>query len=121
MLGSSSAGSETLKNLVLPGIGHFLIVDDHKITKSDVGNDFFVTYEDVGKDKAQVIMDNLQELNPEDSKGSCEIMSIADFVAQKTNSISESNLVILCDCSNSIASQVSTLCTPNNVPIISLR
>jgi len=81
MLGTSSAGSETLKNLVLPGIGHFLIVDDHKISKSDVGNDFFITYEDVGKDKAQVVMENLQELNPDDSKGSCEIMSITDFVA----------------------------------------
>ena len=28
MLGTSSAGSETLKNLVLPGFGNITIVDD---------------------------------------------------------------------------------------------
>ena len=43
MLGTSSAGTETLKNLVLPGAGHFLIVDDKKVTNRDLGNDFFVT------------------------------------------------------------------------------
>ena len=59
MLGTSSAGSETLKNLVLPGVGNFLIVDDYKVARSDVGNDFFVTYEDVGKDKAAVVMANI--------------------------------------------------------------
>ena len=31
MLGSSSAGSETLKNLVLPAVGKFTIVDDAKV------------------------------------------------------------------------------------------
>ena len=43
MLGTSSAGSETLKNLVLPAIGKFTIVCDKNVTESDFGNDFFVT------------------------------------------------------------------------------
>ena len=43
MLGVSSAGTETLKNLVLPGAGSFVIVDDAKVTARDTGNDFFVT------------------------------------------------------------------------------
>ena len=32
LLGANPSGSETLKNLVLPGIKHFTIVDDSKIT-----------------------------------------------------------------------------------------
>ena len=32
VIGSSSAGTETLKNLVLPGVGKFTIVDDHKVS-----------------------------------------------------------------------------------------
>jgi len=51
VLGSSSAGTETLKNLVLPGVGKFTIVDDHKVSFEDIGNDFFVTEEDIGKPK----------------------------------------------------------------------
>ena len=43
MLGCTSAGTETLKNLVLPGVGSFTIVDDANVSLSDLGNDFFVT------------------------------------------------------------------------------
>lgn len=32
IIGTSSAGSEALKNLVLPGVGRFTIVDDHKVS-----------------------------------------------------------------------------------------
>jgi amyloid beta precursor protein binding protein 1 len=32
VIGSSSAGTETLKNLVLPGVGKFTIIDDHKVS-----------------------------------------------------------------------------------------
>lgn len=48
MLGTSSAGSETLKNLVLPGFGNITIVDDKLVEQRDLGNDFFVTNEHVG-------------------------------------------------------------------------
>jgi NEDD8-activating enzyme E1 regulatory subunit len=52
MLGTSSAGSETLKNLVLPAIGKFTIVSEDKVTERDFGNDFFVTRGDLGRSKA---------------------------------------------------------------------
>ena len=37
LLGASGSGSETLKNLILPQIGHFLIVDAHPVTDRDLG------------------------------------------------------------------------------------
>ena len=69
MLGTSSAGTETLKNLVLPGFGHITIVDDKKVEESDLGNDFFITAESIGQSKAQVNLDLLLEMNPEDVQG----------------------------------------------------
>ena len=45
MLGTSSAGTETLKNLVLPGFGHITVVDDKRVEARDLGHDFFVTEE----------------------------------------------------------------------------
>ena len=74
MLGTSSAGTETLKNLVLPGVGsedaggHFTIVDDSKVIERDLGNDFFVTVDDLGKSKAAVVTELMVEMNP-DVKG----------------------------------------------------
>ena len=51
VLGTSSAASETLKNLVLPGIGRFTIVDDAEVQNSDFGHEFFVTRKDIGRPK----------------------------------------------------------------------
>ena len=48
LLGTSSAGTETLKNLVLPGFGNITIVDDKLVEERDLGHDFFVTAENVG-------------------------------------------------------------------------
>lgn len=68
LLGTASSGTETLKNLILPGIGKFTIVDDAMVTLRDCGNNFFVTHDDIGKPKAQVVCDLLAEMNP-DCKG----------------------------------------------------
>jgi molybdopterin/thiamine biosynthesis adenylyltransferase len=54
VLGSTAIGTETLKNLVLPGCGNITIVDDALVKESDLGNNFFVTEEDIGKSRAEV-------------------------------------------------------------------
>jgi len=69
LVGASPAGSETLKNLILPKIKKFIIVDDSKITAKDIGSNFFLTEDDLGKSKAAVMCGNLHELNPEDTIG----------------------------------------------------
>ena len=80
LLGASSAGTETLKNLVLPGIGKITIVDSGKVCEQDLGNNFFVTIEDVGKNKAQVLLENLLELNPEDVTGEAINKDVDQFL-----------------------------------------
>ena len=52
VLGTSSAGTETLKNLVLPGFGNIMIVDDKRVDARDLGNDFFVAQESIGQPKS---------------------------------------------------------------------
>lgn len=54
VLGSTAVGTETLKNLVLPGCGNITIVDDATVTDGDLGNNFFVTEADVGSSRAEV-------------------------------------------------------------------
>jgi len=55
-LGLSPAGVETLKNLVLPGIGHITIVSDQLVEERDLGRNFFVREESVGFPIAEVII-----------------------------------------------------------------
>lgn len=53
-----------MKNLVLPGIGHFTILDPHKVTPEDAGNNFFLEGPDsIGKYRAEEAVRLLLELN----------------------------------------------------------
>ncbi|CDM31378.1 hypothetical protein DTO013E5_758 [Penicillium roqueforti] len=59
------AGVETLKNLVLPGIGGFTIVDPAIVTESDLGVNFFLEEGSLGKSRAEETCRLLKELNPD--------------------------------------------------------
>ncbi len=65
LINASATGTEILKNLVLPGIGAFTIVDSNKVRESDLGSNFFVTANAVGKFRAEVAVELLVELNTE--------------------------------------------------------
>ena len=52
LLGAGPAGTETLKNLVLPGVGRFTVVDGEKVEERDTGNNFFVRKSDIGRPRA---------------------------------------------------------------------
>jgi NEDD8-activating enzyme E1 regulatory subunit len=70
LLRATAAGTETCKNLVLPGIGALYIVDDHDaaIIDDQYTSNFFLTKtdaDDAGKGRAQSALENLLELNPD--------------------------------------------------------
>ncbi|XP_065843401.1 NEDD8-activating enzyme E1 regulatory subunit-like [Oscarella lobularis] len=63
LINATAAGTETLKNLVLPGIGSFAIVDGEKVTKASIGNNFFLHDDWLGKSRAECATALLLELN----------------------------------------------------------
>lgn len=42
LINATAVGTETLKSLVLPGIGAFSIIDGKKITEEDIGSKYFI-------------------------------------------------------------------------------
>lgn len=77
VIGSSALATEILKSLVLAGIDNYKIFDDAKVQESDTGNNFFVTQDDLQKQRGEVVTKYLnvsdcyhaqnnkfQELNP---------------------------------------------------------
>ncbi|KAK4193823.1 hypothetical protein QBC35DRAFT_7253 [Podospora australis] len=63
--GAGTVGVETLKNLVLPGIGRFAIYDDAKVEEADLGVNFFLDSDSLGRSRSQSQTGFLLELNPE--------------------------------------------------------
>lgn len=47
VINSSALGTESLKSLVLPGIGAFTLIDGKNCTVRDLGRNFFVTEDQV--------------------------------------------------------------------------
>ncbi|KAK6819752.1 hypothetical protein PG987_016235 [Apiospora arundinis] len=63
--GGGTVGVETLKNLVLPGIGRFTIVDEAVVKNVDLGVNFFLDETCLGKLRSKCCTELLQELNPD--------------------------------------------------------
>jgi amyloid beta precursor protein binding protein 1 len=63
LLNASATGAETLKNLVLPGVQKFTIVDDQTISLADVTNNFFVSQEFLHEPRGKIVTELLMEMN----------------------------------------------------------
>ncbi|KIP05877.1 hypothetical protein PHLGIDRAFT_482064 [Phlebiopsis gigantea 11061_1 CR5-6] len=60
----SATSTSVLKNLVLPGIGHFTILDASTTAPADAGNNFFLNADaSIGKPRAAEAVPLLRELN----------------------------------------------------------
>ncbi|KAF4752142.1 NEDD8-activating enzyme E1 regulatory subunit [Perkinsus olseni] len=115
-LGSTSVISETLKNLVLPGVGNFTVVDDLPVSERDLGQNFFVRREDLGIPRAVAVCNLLLELNP-DVCGHAIVENIRTYVSQRLLSLPPGavppfNLVLVSmhHCGSRVAEAVNEWC-----------
>ncbi|GFS05946.1 NEDD8-activating enzyme E1 regulatory subunit [Elysia marginata] len=97
LINASATGTEILKNLILPGIGSFTILDGNKVEGEDVGNNFFLTVDSIGKSRAQVATELLSELN-EDVSG--------DFLEENVDDLLQKNPAFFTSFTTVIATQL---------------
>ena len=107
LINASATGCEILKNLVLPGIGGFTVVDNRRVTTEDLGTNFFLSFDAIGSSRGQCAVCLLQELNTEvkgnyvDEDVEAVLATNPDFFTQFTvviaTEVPESSLVKLSD------------------------
>ncbi|KAI0081590.1 hypothetical protein K474DRAFT_1613323, partial [Panus rudis PR-1116 ss-1] len=56
--------TETIKNIVLAGIGKLIVVDTEEVCEEDIGAGFFFRDEDVGKKRVESAKPRIESLNP---------------------------------------------------------
>ena len=76
LINADAAGTETLKNLVLPGVGKFTILDNKVVTPQDVSVNFFLPEKELGKFRADIARETLCEMNS-DVEGHCMISTLS--------------------------------------------
>mmetsp|Transcript_8478 Transcript_8478/g.26441 ORF Transcript_8478/g.26441 Transcript_8478/m.26441 type:complete len:550 (-) Transcript_8478:4-1653(-) len=75
VVGLRGVGVEVCKNCLLQGVSQLVVYDPTPVAIADVGCNFFLSAEDVGRPRAEVCVPRLQELNPEASISSVEEVS----------------------------------------------
>lgn len=63
LLNADAAGTEALKNLVLPGIGEFVIIDSASVSPEDLSTNFFLTEKELGCNRGEAAAKYLLDLN----------------------------------------------------------
>jgi len=117
MLGSTAIASETLKNLVLPGIGHFTVVDSAMVEAADLGHNFFLEEADFGKLRSEAVCRWLLEMNP-DVQGTHLDLDPAKAVAKGKDFFRQFSLVIACQMTETLAVQLGKICEELVVPLV---
>eukprot|EP00485_Elphidium_margaritaceum_P017362 CAMPEP_0202726442 /NCGR_PEP_ID=MMETSP1385-20130828/184615_1 /ASSEMBLY_ACC=CAM_ASM_000861 /TAXON_ID=933848 /ORGANISM="Elphidium margaritaceum" /LENGTH=550 /DNA_ID=CAMNT_0049392663 /DNA_START=68 /DNA_END=1723 /DNA_ORIENTATION=+ len=120
MLGSNVAASEILKNCVLPAVGIFTIIDDADVSISDLGNNFFVTQDDVGKKRAEVVSEWLLEMNP-DVSGSALIKNPSQLIADDISYFKQFNIVVSTQMYGDANRKLAAFCWQNEIPFLSVK
>jgi len=117
LVNATAAGTETLKNLVLPGVGKFTVLDNQIVSESDVGNNFFVSHDKIGTPRAEVVKDLLCELNP-DVIGEAYTTTMQDMLGSNPNFFTTFTLIAVANVPEEPLMLLSTLCWENNIPLI---
>ncbi|KAJ1727245.1 hypothetical protein LPJ61_004678, partial [Coemansia biformis] len=122
VFGSSTLASESLKNLVLPGVGDFVVVDDALVCEHDARTNFFVRAEDVGRPRAERIVENLSELNP-DVGGQAVVRAPASVVGpdaapEDAALLDGASLVIACAQPEPVVRALSERCWAAGIPLL---
>jgi len=117
--GSGTVGVETLKNLVLPGIGKFTIFDKTMVSEADLGVNFFLDEESLGRSRAESCVKLLMELNP-DVKGDW-LPKVQDDTIQKVLEEAFTLIIYTSPIDPETQDLVQQYGQKNHVPLVSLH
>lgn len=114
MCGLGAVNAEVCKNLVLAGISATL-QDDATVTAKDLSANFFLTMDDVGKNRAAASLDRVRELNQFVSVESCEegLTTLSDEFILKHN------IVCMAGCGLTDQVRINQLCRANKIAFFS--
>ncbi|CAL8088626.1 unnamed protein product [Calicophoron daubneyi] len=117
LIRAGATGSEILKNLVLPGIGSFTIVDDACVCEEDLGCNFFWSEDARHKPRAQVVTEYLSELN-ESVSGNYVVENFADLIENDPQFFLGFTLIIVTDARERPLIRLSRILRDSSIPVV---
>ncbi|KAL8280567.1 hypothetical protein RQP46_006890 [Phenoliferia psychrophenolica] len=120
VVNATATAASTLKNLVLPGIGKFTILDPAATEGSDVGNNFFLEPSSIGKPRAEEVTRFLLELNS-DVTGLATVKDLAEVLEQSPETLAQYSLIIAVDVNPTLLPKLADVAWDHAIPLIKVR
>ncbi|KDE08124.1 hypothetical protein MVLG_01605 [Microbotryum lychnidis-dioicae p1A1 Lamole] len=120
VVNATATAAQTLKNLVLPGIGKFTLLDPTKVQGSSIGNNFFLDPTSLGKNKAEQVTQFLLEMN-NDVKGEAIVQDLSSVLSTSPEALEKYSLIIAVDVNPTDLLQLSDLAWKYHIPLIKVR
>eukprot|EP01062_Namystynia_karyoxenos_P073184 TRINITY_DN70021_c0_g1_i1.p1 TRINITY_DN70021_c0_g1~~TRINITY_DN70021_c0_g1_i1.p1 ORF type:complete len:563 (+),score=203.54 TRINITY_DN70021_c0_g1_i1:73-1761(+) len=123
LLKCTGTAAETVKNLVLPGIGKVTVVDGEKVSWADLGCNFFVDEESIGRSRAEVVASLLQEMNPQNVRCCAIPVSPAELMEDRPDFFEKEavHCVVAADLPEQLLRVVAEKCEAAGCSLVSVR
>ncbi|XP_043189117.1 NEDD8-activating enzyme E1 regulatory subunit-like isoform X2 [Amphibalanus amphitrite] len=120
LINATATGTETLKSLVLAGLGSFTIVDGKIATAEDIGNNFFLPSDCAGESRGRSACRLLLELNP-DVRGQHVEQPLERLLDTEPDRLQAFSVVVATELTDSCLSRLSEVLWSHNVPLLVAR
>lgn len=116
IFGLGGVGSYVVEGLVRAGISDFILVDNDKISKSNINRQIIATHKQIGKYKVDVEKERILEINP-----NTKVETYKDFFLKDEKNIITNKVDYIIDAIDTISAKLEIIKKANDleIPIIS--
>ncbi|MCB0734613.1 MAG: HesA/MoeB/ThiF family protein [Flavobacteriales bacterium] len=115
IIGAGGLGTHVAAHLVASGVGVLNVIDFDVVEESNLHRQLLFTPHDVGRPKAQVLAQKLQNQNP-----TCTVNGLVGRVEEVSSSLDLSNYDVVCDCTDNLGSRqhINAMCKQATKPLV---
>ena len=116
IFGIGGVGSFVVEGLVRAGIGNFILVDNDKVSESNLNRQIIATTKTIGRLKVEIAKERILEINP-----SANVEAYSDFFTPESPEIFDNTVNYIVDAIDTVTSKIELVIRANklNIPIIS--
>ncbi len=116
IFGIGGVGSYVAEGLVRAGVGKFILVDNDKISLTNLNRQIIADHKTIGKSKVQVAKERILDINP-----NAEIEIYEEFFMPETKGILDETVDYIVDSVDTVTAKIELVVRANklNIPIIS--
>lgn len=116
IFGIGGVGSYVVEGLARAGVGKFILIDNDKITLSNINRQIIATHKTVGKAKVEVCKQRILEINPD-----AEVETYEEFFMPESKEILDESVDYIIDAIDTVTAKIELVIRADklNIPIIS--